>query len=155
MCNPWDYYLRTTSFCFRVDVDSPKCQRPPCDIYGLKAAPKLKLFHSPCSWTLWRRLCLCDVLMMQTYSCQCHAHLQLLSWLVLWLLWGFSNPFCLMLAKVPWEKFLHYWTGRVGDASGVLQAWVGLPLGLIQCAWCSSGKNWWTGWINEHSFNVS
>lgn len=52
-------------------------------------------------------------------------------------------------------EVLHYWTGRVGDASGVLQAWVGLPLRLVQCAWCSSGKNWRTEWINEHSFNVS
>lgn len=38
------------------------------------------------------------------------------------------------------RKFLHYWTGSVGDASGVLLAWVGLPLGLVQCAWCSSGE---------------
>lgn len=152
-------FFRNTSFCFRMDVDSTKCQwaKRHHVTSRCESSPETEIATQPLFLQALEDSCvyLCDVIMMPTYSCQCHPHLQLLPWLVLWLLWGFSDPFCLMLAKVPWEKFLHYWTGRVGVASGVLQAWVGLPLGLVQCAWCSRGKNWWTGWINEHSFNVS
>lgn len=84
-------------------------------------------------------ICLCDVsVTVHTYSCQCHPHPELPPWFVRWRLWGFSDPFYLMSA--PGEMFLNYWTGRVGDASGVLQAWVGLPLGLVWCAWFSIGR---------------
>lgn len=68
---------------------------------------------------------------------------------------GLLRSFLSKVGEGTLGEVLHYWTGRVGDASGVLQAWVGLSLRLVQCAWSSSGKNWRTGWINEHSFNVS
>lgn len=50
-------------------------------------------------------MCLCCCSMMQTHSCPCPAHPQLLRGLVLRQLGGSADPFSRMPAKVPWERF--------------------------------------------------
>lgn len=138
------------------DSDSAPLDRRAPTWPPLQRAQAIKQNCRPCSWRQRHfpiRVSSDVSFSAHTYSCQCHLHPQLPPWFVRWRLWGFSDPFYLMSA--PGEKFLNYWTGSVGDASGVLQAWVGLPLGPVECAWFSiEGENWRTGWINERGFNA-
>lgn len=106
--------------------------------------PFREAMEAPC-------VCLADILMMHTYSCYCHPHLQPPPRFVLWPLGGFSDPFYLM--STPWEKFFallnrQSWR-RLRGPSGMSWTTPGA------CSVClSSGKNWRTGWINEHCFNA-